>query len=288
MRKVAIVTDSSAMTKEEADRLGVFLLPMPFSIDGVDYLEGVDLSREYFYEKLGSDAQVFTSQPTAGSVMDLWDEVLKEYDELVHIPISSGLSGSYGNACIYAEDYDGKVEVADAKRVSVPLRATVEDAVVLRDKGLSAREIRELLEKEKENSIVFIAVDNLERLKKGGRITPMAAAIGNVLKIRPILKYYGDSLDAFAKVRSMKKAKQTIIKALKDSMDFMNVKTPSEVRIQAACTFGFDGKEEWIQELKEAFPEFEIEYGDLPMNLSCHIGTGGVGGAITKKMQFER
>ncbi|MDO4650996.1 MAG: DegV family protein [Eubacteriales bacterium] len=284
MGKVAIVTDSSCMTIEEAKKLGVYLLPMSFTIDGEEYFEGLDMSAEFFYEKLASDAEMFTSQPAAGAVMDLWDQVLEEYDELVHIPISSGLSGSYGNACIYAQDYDGKVEVADVKRISVPMRAAVEDAVTLRDQGLSAKEIRDIITGENENSVVFIAVDNLDRLKKGGRITPMAAAIGNVLKIRPILKYNGKSLDGFAKVRSLKKAKQTIIQALESSMRDMDVHTPSEVRIQAACTFGYEGKDEWVADLKAAFPEFEIEYGDLPMNLSCHIGTGGVGGAITKRL----
>lgn len=216
--------------------------------------------------------------------MDLWDKVLEEYDELVHIPISSGLSGSYSNACIYAQDYDGRVEVVDVQRVSVPMRAAVEDAVTLMKQGYSAKQIRERLDAEKENSIVFIAVDNLDRLKKGGRITPVAAAIGNVLKIRPILKYHGESLDAFAKVRSVKKAKQTIIHALEESMREMDLHTPSQVRLQAACTYGFEGREEWVAELQEHFPEFEIEYGDLPMNLSCHIGTGGIGAALTKKL----
>lgn len=285
MSKVAVVTDSSCMTKQEADQMGVFLLPMPFSIDGVDYLEGVDLSADFFYEKLKSDSDIFTSQPAAGAVMDLWDEVLKEYDELVHIPISSGLSGSYGNACVYAQDYDSKVEVIDVQRVSVPMRAAVEDAVTLRDKGLSAKEIRERMDQEKENSVVYIVVDNLDRLRKGGRITAVAAAIGTVLKIHPILKYQGESLDAYAKMRNVKKAKQTIIQALDKQMEDWNLHSPEEVRLQAACTFGFEGKEEWVKELGAAFPEFTVEYGDLPMNLSCHIGTGGIGAAVTKRLK---
>ncbi|MDO4976153.1 MAG: DegV family protein, partial [Eubacteriales bacterium] len=176
------------------------------------------------------------------------------------------------------------VEVVDVQRVSVPMRAAVEDAVTLRDLGMTAKEIRERMDQEKENSVVFIAVDNLDRLKKGGRITPIAAAIGNVLKIRPILKYHGESLDAFAKVRSAKKAKQTIIQALEKQMAEWDLHTPSKIRVQAACTFGYEGKEEWINDLQAAFPEFDIEYGDLPMNLSCHIGTGGVGAALTKKL----
>ena len=219
--------------------------------------------------------------------MDLWDQVLEEYDELVHIPLSSGLSGSYQNACIYAQDYDGRVEVADTWRVSVPQRAALEDAAVLRDRGFSAKRIKEVLEGEQEHSMVFIAVDNLDRLKKGGRVTPMAAAIGNILKIRPVLKLQGEKLDAFAKVRSVGKAKQTIIRALETTMRNMDVHTPSQVRVQAACTYGFEGRDQWIQELSEAFPEFEIEYADLPMNLSCHVGLGGIGAAVTMRIDYD-
>ena len=284
MSKLAIVTDSSCITAEEAKRLGVYLLPMPFSIDGVDYLEGVDLSTEFFYDKLTSDAEIFTSQPAAGAVMDLWDQVLEENDELVHIPLSSGLSGAYSSACVYAQDYEGRVEVADTGRVSVPQRAAIEDAVSMREKGMSAKQIKEALEAEKENSMVFIALDNLERLKKGGRVTPLAATLGSVLKIRPVLKLQADKLDAFAKVRSVNKAKQSIIHALEATMRNMDTHTPSTVRVQAACTYGFEGKDQWIQELKEAFPEFEIEYGDLPMNLSCHVGINAIGAAVTKRM----
>lgn len=287
MSKVAIVTDSSCMTAEEGKKLGVFVLPMPFSIDGVDYLEGVDLSVDFFYEKLASDAEIFTSQPSAGDVMDLWDQILEEYDELVHIPLSSGLSGAYSSACVFAQDYDGRVEVADAGRVSVPQRAAVEDAVALRDAGKSAKEIREYIDGEKEHSMVFIALENLNRLKKGGRVTPLAAALGNVLKIRPVLKMQAEKLDAYAKVRSVNKAKQTVISALEKGMRNMDADTPSKVRIQAACTYGFEGKDQWIADLQAAFPEFEIEYGDLPMNLSCHVGLNAIGGAITKRMNME-
>ena len=284
MKKVAVVTDTSGVTKEEAEHMGAYVLPMPFTIDGTEYLEGVDLSKDFFYEKLNSGADIFTSQPSAGSVIELWDEVLKSCDELVHIPLSSGLSGSYANACVYASDYDGRVQVIDVQRVSVPQKAAVEDAVALAAQGKTAAEIKEILEAEQNNSSVYIMVETLEHLKKGGRITPAAAAIGTMLHIKPILQVHGKQLDAFAKVRSAAKAKQTIFKALENEMERMGVSRPEEVRLQAACSCGFEGKEEWIRELAEHFPGFEVEYDDLPLNLTCHIGPGGMGAAVTKRV----
>ena len=284
MKKVAVVTDTSGITLEEAKKLGVFVVSMPFTIDGLDYLEGVDLSPEEFYEKLNSDADIFTSQPSAGMVMDLWDKVLKEYEEIVHIPLSSGLSGSYANACIYAMDYDGRVQVVDVQRVSVPQKAAVEDAVYLVGTGKSADEIKEILEKEQRNSSIYVMVETLKHLKKGGRITPAAAAIGTVLHIKPILQIHGKQLDAYAKVRSMAKAKQTIFKALEQEMDRMGVSSPEEVRLQAACSYGYEGREQWIHDLEEHFPGFQVEYNDLPLNLTCHIGPGGMGAAVTKRL----
>lgn len=286
MKKVAVVTDTSGITLEEAKKLGVFVVSMPFTIDGTDYLEGVDLSTEDFYQKLNSDADISTSQPAAGMVIDLWDKILEEYDEIVHIPLSGGLSGSYANACTYALDYDGKVQVVDTQRVSVPQRASVEDAVSLVQAGKSALEIKEILEKEQENSSVYIMVETLKHLKKGGRVTPAAAAIGTVLHIKPILQIHGKQLDAYAKVRSMAKAKQTIFKALEQEMERMGVSSPEEVRLQAACSYGYAEREQWIHDLEEHFPGFQVEYGDLPLNLTCHIGPGGMGAAVTKRLSL--
>ena len=286
MKKVAVVTDTSGISMEEAKNLGVFVIPMPFTIDGVEYLEGVNLSKEEFYEKLNSDADISTSQPAAGAVMDLWDNILEDYDEIVHIPISSGLSGSCANAFTYAMDYDGKVQVVDAQRVSVPQRASVEDAVNLVKAGKSAAEIKEILENEQENSSVYVMVETLKHLKKGGRVTPAAAAIGTVLHIKPILQIHGKQLDAYAKVRSMAKGKQTIFKALEQEMERMGVSTPEEVRLQAACSYGYEGKEQWVRGLEEHFPGFQVEYDDLPLNLTCHIGPGGMGAAVTKRINI--
>ncbi|MDD7114274.1 MAG: DegV family protein [Lachnospiraceae bacterium] len=286
MKKVAIVTDTSGITMEAAEKLGVFVIPMPFTIDGVEYLEGVNLSKEEFYEKLNSDADISTSQPAAGEVMDLWDKLLEEYDEIIHIPISSGLSGSCANAFTYAQDYDGKVQVVDAQRVSVPQRASVEDAVNLVKEGKTAQEIKEILENEQQNSSIYVMVETLKHLKKGGRITPAAAAIGTVLRIKPILQIHGKQLDAYAKVRSMAKGKQTIFKALEQEMERMGVSAPEDVRLQAACSYGYEGKEQWVRDLEEHFPGFQVEYDDLPLNLTCHIGPGGMGAAVTKRLKF--
>ena len=282
MKKIAIVTDTSNMTLEEGKKAGVFVIPMPFIIDGVEYFDGIDLDGDKFYEKLLGDADIKTSQPSAGAVMDMWDKVLQDYDEIVHVPLSSGLSGSYANAVTYATAYDGKVEVVDTQRVSDPARVTIEDMLGLIKLGYSAKQIKERIEKEQDNSSVYIFMDTLKYLKKGGRITPTAAALGQILKIRPILQIHGHVLDAYAKVRSLSKAKDTIFKALEDEMDRMNVHSPSEVRLQAACSYQFAEREQWCHELEEHFPGFKVEYGDLPLNLTTHIGPGGRGAVVTK------
>ena len=284
MRKVAVVTDTSGITVEDAKNLGVFVIPMSFHIDGKDYLEGIDISADEFYSKLSVDAEISTSQPSAGEVMDMWERALKDYDEVLHIPISSGLSGSYANACTYALDYDGRVQVVDTQRTAVPQKASIEDALRLIRAGKSAVEIKEILEKEKENSSVYIMVESLKYLKKGGRITPAAAAIGTVLHIKPILQIHGKKLDAYAKVRSLAKAKQTIFKALEQEMERMGVSTPEEVRLEGACSYAHPGKEQWIAELEEHFPGFKVEYGDLPLNITCHVGPGAMGAAVTKRL----
>ena len=285
MVKIAIVTDSnSGITQSQAKELGISVLPMPFMINEETFFEDINLTQEEFYKRLESGANIGTSQPSPESVLNLWEELLKEYDEIVHIPLSSGLSGSYANACIYAMDYDGRVQVVDVQRVSVPQKAAVEDAVYLVGTGKSADEIKEILEKEQSNSSIYVMVETLKHLKKGGRITPAAAAIGTVLHIKPILQIHGKQLDAYAKVRSMAKAKQTIFKALEQEMDRMGVSSPEEVRLQAACSYGYEGREQWIHDLEEHFPGFQVEYNDLPLNLTCHIGPGGMGAAVTKRL----
>lgn len=210
MEKIAIVTDSnSGITQEEGRRLGVSVLPMPFYINDVMYLEGITLTQEEFYEKLKNDEAISTSQPSPAEVCGLWDNLLKEYDEVVHIPMSSGLSASCETAMALARDYDGRVQVVDNQRISVTQRQSVLDALVLREAGRTAAEIKEKLEEEKMESSIYITLETLKYLKKGGRITPAAAAIGTVLNLKPVLQIQGEKLDAYAKVRGKKQAKES-------------------------------------------------------------------------------
>ena len=207
MGKVAVVTDSnSGITQGKAKELGIRVLPMPFFIDGELYLEDITLSQEQFYERLNNDSDISTSQPSPGSVMDLWDEVLKEYDEIVYIPMSSGLSSSCETAISLSQDYEGKVWVVDNQRISVTLKQSVLEAMKLVQAGKSAEEIKAILEDEKKESSIYITVDTLKYLKKGGRVTPAAAAIGTVLNLKPVLQIQGGKLDAFAKVRGDRKS----------------------------------------------------------------------------------
>ena len=227
MSKVAIVTDSnSGITQKRGEELGIYVLPMPFFIDGELYLEDITLSQEQFYEKLGADSEISTSQPSPGDVMDLWDKLLEDYDEIVCIPMSSGLSSTCETALSLAQDYDEKVQVVNNQRISVTQEQSVYDAIKLRDEGKSAAEIRQVLEKEKMQASIYITVDTLKYLKKGGRITPAAAAIGTVLNLKPVLQIQGEKLDAFAKVRGWKAAKKTMLNAIEKDLNerFADVK----------------------------------------------------------------
>ena len=222
MARIAIVTDSnSGITQAEGKKLGVYVLPMPFDIDGQPYFEDINLTQEQFYEKLTGDADVSTSQPSPDAVMSLWDDLLKNkgYDEIVHIPMSSGLSSSCATAMMLAQDYDGKVQVVDNQRISVTMKLSVLDAMKMAEDGLSAAEIKRILEEQKFNSSIYIMVDTLKYLKKGGRITPAAAALGTLLRLKPVLQIQGEKLDAFAKARTVKQAKNIMIKQIKDDCE---------------------------------------------------------------------
>ena len=208
MGKIAIVTDSnSGIVQAEAKELGIYVIPMPFMIDGKDYLEEINLTQEEFYQKLTEGAEISTSMPSPGSVTDLWDELLKEYDEIVYIPMSSGLSSSCQTAIMLADDYDGKVVVVNNQRISVTMRQSVLDAMELAEAGKSAAEIQTILEEQKMESSIYIMLNTLTYLKRGGRITPAAAALGTLLKIKPVLQLQGEKLDAFAKARTVKQGK---------------------------------------------------------------------------------
>ena len=219
MGKIAIVTDSnSGIVQAEAKELGIYVIPMPFMIDGKDYLEEINLTQEEFYQKLTEGADISTSMPSPGSVTDLWDELLKEYDEIVYIPMSSGLSSSCQTAIMLADDYDGKVVVVNNQRISVTMRQSVLDAMELAEAGKSAAEIQTILEEQKMESSIYIMLNTLTYLKRGGRITPAAAALGTLLKIKPVLQIQGDKLDAFAKARTVKQGKNIMIEAMKKAI----------------------------------------------------------------------
>lgn len=280
MSKVAIVTDSnSGITQKRGEELGIYVLPMPFFIDGELYLEDITLSQEQFYEKLGADSEISTSQPSPGDVMDLWDKLLEDYDEIVCIPMSSGLSSTCETALSLAQDYDEKVQVVNNQRISVTQEQSVYDAIKLRDEGKSAAEIRQVLEKEKMQASIYITVDTLKYLKKGGRITPAAAAIGTVLNLKPVLQIQGEKLDAFAKVRGWKVAKKTMLNAIeKDLTDrFADVK--DQMVLGMAYTCSKEEADEWKNEIQTRFPDYELVEGSLSLSIACHIGPGAM--AIT-------
>lgn len=280
MSKVAIVTDSnSGITQKRGEELGIYVLPMPFFIDGELYLEDITLSQEQFYEKLGADSEISTSQPSPGDVMDLWDRLLEDYDEIVCIPMSSGLSSTCETALSLAQDYDEKVQVVNNQRISVTQEQSVYDAIKLRDEGKSAAEIRQVLEKEKMQASIYITVDTLKYLKKGGRITPAAAAIGTVLNLKPVLQIQGEKLDAFAKVRGWKAAKKTMLNAIeKDLTDrFADVK--DQMVLGMAYTCSKEEADEWKNEIQTRFPDYELVEGPLSLSIACHIGPGAM--AIT-------
>ena len=285
MSKVAIVTDSnSGITQKRGEELGIYVLPMPFFIDGELYLEDITLSQEQFYEKLGADSEISTSQPSPGDVMDLWDKLLEDYDEIVCIPMSSGLSSTCETALSLAQDYDEKVQVVNNQRISVTQEQSVYDAIKLRDEGKSAAEIRQVLEKEKMQASIYITVDTLKYLKKGGRITPAAAAIGTVLNLKPVLQIQGEKLDAFAKVRGWKAAKKTMLNAIeKDLTDrFADVK--DQMVLGMAYTCSKEEADEWKNEIQTRFPDYELVEGSLSLSSACHIGPGAMASTCMKRV----
>ena len=285
MSKVAIVTDSnSGITQKRGEELGIYVLPMPFFIDGELYLEDITLSQEQFYEKLGADSEISTSQPSPGDVMDLWDKLLEDYDEIVCIPMSSGLSSTCETALSLAQDYDEKVQVVNNQRISVTQEQSVYDAIKLRDEGKSAAEIRQVLEKEKMQASIYITVDTLKYLKKGGRITPAAAAIGTVLNLKPVLQIQGEKLDAFAKVRGWKAAKKTMLNAIeKDLTDrFADVK--DQMVLGMAYTCSKEEADEWRNEIQTRFPDYELVEGSLSLSIACHIGPGAMAVTCMKRV----
>lgn len=279
-KKVGVMTDSnSGITQGEAKELGITVVPMPFNIGGIDFLEDINLTQEQFYEKLEGGDNISTSQPTPGVIMDVWDKGLEEFDELVYIPMSSGLSSSYETEKLIAEDYDGRVEVVNNQRIAMTMRESVMDALYLASKGYSAKEIRERLEDERFNATIYITLDTLHYLKKGGRITPAAAALGTLLKIKPVLQIQGGKLDAFAKARTVNNAKTIMINALKNDLNGrISENGKYKTKIAIAHTNNYEAALKFKDELSEIFPEHkdDIYINSLSLSVSCHIGPGAL------------
>ncbi|WP_028243783.1 DegV family protein [Pseudobutyrivibrio ruminis] len=286
MSKVAILTDSnSGITQAEAKELGVYVIPMPFYINEQLYYEDIDLTQEQFYEKLTQGGEITTSMPITGNLIDLWDKLLEDYDQVVYIPMSSGLSSSCATAQMLSEDYDGKVVVVDNQRISVTQKLSALEAKKLADMGKTAEEIRDALMEIKAASTIYITVDTLEYLKKGGRLTPAVAAIGSLLKIKPVLSIYGEKLDKYAMARTMKQAKSIMIDALKkDMQNVLHTDNLDDVIISIAHTQNQEAAEKFREELLAEFPGKEIWIDPLSLSVSCHIGPGALACTVTKKL----
>lgn len=281
---IGIITDSnSGITSKEANELGVTVVPMPFYINGELYYEGLTLNQKEFYKFLDDNADVNTSQPSPGDVMKTWDEVLKEKEYIIYIPMSSSLSGTYETAVMLAEEYEGRVFVVNNRRISVTQLQSVKDAINLVNQGKSAKEIKEILEDRQYQASIYIVPDTLDYLKKGGRLTPAVASFAKVLNIKPVLQIQGEKLDAFKKVRGMKQAKRTMKEAIAD--DIQNRFASNEnMRIYAAYTGNEEVGMDWKTELEEAFPNYDIKLYPLSLSVSCHIGPGAIGIACVEEL----
>ena len=289
MKKIAIVTDSnSGISQQLAGEIGISVVPMPFTINGEVYHEGVSLSTEQFFELQEGGADISTSQPSLPEVTELWDRLLEEYEEIVHIPMSSALSSSCNTAMMLAQDYEGKVHVVDNQRISITQKRAVLDAVEMVEKGYEAAKIKEILEETKLDSSIYITLETLKYLKKGGRITPAAAAIGTLLKIKPVLQIQGGKLDAFAKARTKKQAKKIMLDAIIKDMKTRFGSDESGKGVYIFMAYSGDDKEinEFKAEVQEMFPEHEIVCDHLSLSVSCHIGTGAIAIACVKKLDI--
>lgn len=286
MSKVAVITDSnSGITQAEAKEMGIAVLPMPFIIDGKTYLEDISLTQEEFYEKLGRNAEVSTSQPSVEDVLNYWDKALEAADEVVYIPMSSGLSGSCATAQMLSQDYDGRVQVVDNQRISVTQRQSAMDAMELAGRGMNAVQIRELLEQEKMQSSIYIMLDTLSYLKKGGRITPAAAALGTALRLKPVLQIQGEKLDAFTIARTKKQGVTKMINAMENDIKerFGGLDNIDNIHIEVAHTANEEAAREFVEELREHFGvKEEIICNPLSLSVSCHIGPGALAIACSK------
>lgn len=289
--KIAVVTDSnSGITQAQAKEMGVAVLPMPFMIDGETYYEDITLTREQFYQRLKDNADIATSQPTPDSILKMWDKLLKEYDQIIHIPMSSGLSGSCSTAMMLAgeDEYEGKVFVVDNRRISVTQYQSVKDAQMLAAMGMDGTQIKKRLEETAADSVIFITVDTLKYLKKGGRITSAAAALGTLLKIKPVLIILGEKLDSFAKARTMKQAKTMMMNAIQKELDGrLHDSECRNCHLAIAHTDNEEAALEFKKEVEERFPNADVYMAPLSLSIACHIGPGSLAVTATRKMEEE-
>lgn len=285
MSRIAVITDSnSGINFEDAKELGIKVLPMPFLIDGKTYFEEISLSQEEFFEKLENDVDISTSQPSPESVMKIWDETLEEADEVVYIPMSSGLSSSCHTALMLADDYDGKVQVVDNQRISVTQRQSVLDAMELAKRGLTAVQIKEKLEKVKFESSIYIMLDTLKYLKKGGRITPAAAAFGSALRLKPVLTIQGEKLDAYAIAKTKKQGVKKMLAAIEDDINkrFGGTDHMENIHMEIAHTKNPEAAEDLKQQIIGKFEVTEVDLYPLSLSIACHIGPGSIAVACSK------
>ena len=289
--KIAVVTDSnSGITQAQAKEMGITVLPMPFMIDGETYYEDITLTQEQFYQRLKDNSDISTSQPTPDSIMKLWDELLKEYDQIVHIPMSAGLSGSCATAMMLAgeDEYEGNVFVVDNHRISVIQYQSVKDAMMLADMGMDGAQIKKRLEETVADSVIFVTVDTLKYLKKGGRITPAAAALGTLLRIKPVLIILGEKLDSFAKARTMKQAKTLMMNAIQKELDErLHDSECKDCHLAIAHSDNEEAALEFKKEVEERFPDADIYLAPLSLSIACHIGPGSLALTATRKMEEE-
>ena len=291
MAKTAVVTDSnSGITQSEAEKLGITVIPMPFTINGETYFEDITLTQKQFYEHLENDAQIGTSQPAISDITDCWNNLLKDYDEIVHIPMSSSLSGSCQTAIMLSEDYDGKVHVVNNQRISVTQKQSVLDTLEMISNGISGERIKNYLERTKLDSSIYITLETLKYLKKGGRVTPSAAALASLLKIKPILQIQGEKLDSFSKARTKKLAKKIMLNAVLSDMKerFNSGESDENVSLHVAYS-GTDTTEanEFKKEIQEMFPSQHVMVDPLSLSIACHIGSGALAIACAKKLNLN-
>ena len=288
MQKIAIVTDSnSGITQQEAKEMGVFVLPMPFLMDEKEYFEDINLTQDGFYEKLKKDVVVSTSQPSVESIMELWDEVLKKFDALIYIPMSSGLSGTCQTAMMVAQNYEGRVKVVDNQRISVTQKNAVQDALEMVQNGKNIEEIYEALMETKLDASIYIMVDTLKYLKKGGRLTPAVAALGTILRIKPVLQIQGEKLDTFAKARTTKQGMGILIEALKEDIEKRFHGEIESLYIDIAHSQNSDGAAALKKEIQKLYPNKEIMVNPLSLSISCHIGPGALAVAVAKSAHYK-